>query len=216
MKATPRTRKSEPERRSDVIFAARHLFSKYGYEKVTTKMIADEAGISRALVYRYHASKHDILSDILRDLIGEWAIELQAFKFPSGSPTLRVLAYFERLYEFDIKDLELRRIAVQPSWNWGPEVESLFFVQMGEVFWPLYDHLDANDGIVLNEASRHAFWAIYTESLRHHITSVTEVDLPNTNRWIEIIEPQIELLVAGLQSKKADRSPHSIGSDKSL
>jgi hypothetical protein len=94
-------------------------------------------------------------------------------------------------------------VAVQQSWNWEPEVERLFFIRIGEIFWPLYDHLNTKDGIILDEPARHAIWAIYTETLRHHVTSVPEADLPNTKGWIEKIEPQIDLLFNGLKSQMA-------------
>jgi AcrR family transcriptional regulator len=53
------------ERRLQLIQVAMHLFSRHGFSGTTTKRIAEEAGVSEAMVFKHFASKEELYSDIL-------------------------------------------------------------------------------------------------------------------------------------------------------
>lgn len=57
---TPRRRPPE-ERREQILAAAVKLFARQGYARTTTKEIAREAGLSEGTIYKYFASKQDLL-----------------------------------------------------------------------------------------------------------------------------------------------------------
>lgn len=67
---TPRwTRLDHDERRSQIITAARKLYSKRHYASVSTKDIADAAGVTRGLLHHYFGSKHDLYLEVAREML---------------------------------------------------------------------------------------------------------------------------------------------------
>src|SRR5258708_37260110 len=55
---------SGQERRDEIIAAAKELFMTEGFAKVTTRAIAEKAGLSQTGVYLYFPAKEDILKTI--------------------------------------------------------------------------------------------------------------------------------------------------------
>lgn len=49
-----------PERRRQILAAALRVFARRGFHGATTRLIAEEAGVAEALLYRHFASKHDL------------------------------------------------------------------------------------------------------------------------------------------------------------
>lgn len=66
-----RTRIPGAERRSQIVSAARRVFSQYGYDGAKTLQIAREAKISEALVYRHFPSKLALYRAVLRQVFLE-------------------------------------------------------------------------------------------------------------------------------------------------
>src|SRR5919204_1961295 len=60
-----RNRMKGDERRQHFIDAALHLFSTRGFRGTTTKAIAEAAGVSEALLFRYFPTKADLYGAIL-------------------------------------------------------------------------------------------------------------------------------------------------------
>lgn len=54
-------------RKLSIIVSATRLFGDLGYEKSTTSMIAKEAGISEALIFKHFRSKEGLLRQILKE-----------------------------------------------------------------------------------------------------------------------------------------------------
>eukprot|EP01037_Dinobryon_pediforme_P008053 gene8053-8130_t len=67
------TRKRIPgaERRSQIVSAARRVFSRHGYDGAKTLQIAREANVSEALVYRHFPSKLALYRAVLRQVFAE-------------------------------------------------------------------------------------------------------------------------------------------------
>ena len=160
-----RTRMTEDARRSQFKEAAQRLFERKRFENVTTKEIAEEAGLSRSLIYYYGASKTEILEELLRDLVRDHARVLEKMPSPVGSPADRVMVYLVKMIERDLKKHELRRLAVQHSWTWSEDSEKEFFDLIGSILDPISRSLE-EVGIEWDLADRVAIWAIYTEGLR--------------------------------------------------
>ena len=53
----------------DIIYAFNRLLTSVEVEKITTQMIADEAGIGRATFYRYFKDKYDVLNRNYKELL---------------------------------------------------------------------------------------------------------------------------------------------------
>jgi AcrR family transcriptional regulator len=68
--ASPRWNRLErDERRSQILAAARKLFTERRYSAVSTKDIAEEAGVARGLLNYYFGSKHDLYLEVTRDML---------------------------------------------------------------------------------------------------------------------------------------------------
>lgn len=66
-----RKRVSGAERRTLILDAARRVFSRYGYDGAKTLLIAREAKVSEALVYRHFPSKLALYRGVLRQIFRE-------------------------------------------------------------------------------------------------------------------------------------------------
>ena len=73
-----RERMSGTERRTQILHAARRVFSLSGYDRAKTLEIAREAKVSEALVYRHFPSKLALYRAVLRQIIREQDENLQA------------------------------------------------------------------------------------------------------------------------------------------
>ncbi|MDO9708145.1 TetR/AcrR family transcriptional regulator [Paracraurococcus lichenis] len=62
--ARPRAADHEDKRQLILDQAAR-LFAAHGYDRTSTAMIAEACGVSKALLYHYHADKQELLFDVL-------------------------------------------------------------------------------------------------------------------------------------------------------
>lgn len=63
-----RQRMSSGERKRQILDSAFKLISLKGFKSVSTKMIADDAGINEALIFRYFARKEVLLAAIVENL----------------------------------------------------------------------------------------------------------------------------------------------------
>ncbi|WAL67662.1 TetR/AcrR family transcriptional regulator [Amycolatopsis cynarae] len=61
---TPRRRLHPDERRNQLIDIGARLFATHPYEEVLMEQVGAEAGVSRALVYRYFPTKRDLFAAI--------------------------------------------------------------------------------------------------------------------------------------------------------
>ncbi|MHB9133725.1 MAG: TetR/AcrR family transcriptional regulator [Armatimonadota bacterium] len=66
-----RKKRSPEVRREEIMQTALRLFARQGFERTTTKAIAQEAGISEGTIYKYYASKQDLLFAAARSLVTE-------------------------------------------------------------------------------------------------------------------------------------------------
>lgn len=66
---TPRWNRLDPDvRRSEIVAAARRIFSTRPYESVSITAIAEEAGVSRALVTHYFGNKRELFLVVLQEV----------------------------------------------------------------------------------------------------------------------------------------------------
>jgi len=59
------TRLSSPDRKRQILEVATELFAQHGFNGVTTRQIADSAGITEAIVFRHFATKDDLYWEVL-------------------------------------------------------------------------------------------------------------------------------------------------------
>jgi len=70
MSAGPRwNRLDQEERRRQIIAAARTLFAARHYASVSTREIAEAAGVTRGLLHHHFGSKHDLYLEVAREML---------------------------------------------------------------------------------------------------------------------------------------------------
>ncbi|WP_405422354.1 TetR/AcrR family transcriptional regulator [Streptomyces erythrochromogenes] len=62
----PRRRLAPADRRAQLLEAGAQLFAQHPYEDVLMEDVAERAGVSRALLYRHFAGKHDLFAAVYR------------------------------------------------------------------------------------------------------------------------------------------------------
>ncbi len=88
-------RRTAEERREQILAASLELFARQGLHGVTTRMIAEAAGMSEALLYRHFRSKDELYAELqswcLRGTLG--AAE-KLIQLPVNTATLVLAVYF--------------------------------------------------------------------------------------------------------------------------
>jgi len=74
------------ERREQIKQAALKVFARRGYTGTKTSVIAEEAGISEGLIYRYFQSKKELYTTIVQELMDEAKRELKEAPSLPGTP----------------------------------------------------------------------------------------------------------------------------------
>ncbi|MCX5612781.1 MULTISPECIES: TetR/AcrR family transcriptional regulator [unclassified Streptomyces] len=62
----PRRRLSPDERRAQLLAVGARLFARYPYDEVLMEDVAEQAGVSRALLYRHFAGKQELFAAVYR------------------------------------------------------------------------------------------------------------------------------------------------------
>lgn len=91
-------------RRGTIVRAALELFADLGFEGTPMRAVAERAGISEALLYRYHGSKRELLDAVIAHVTAEAdALQEQYRRAAQASSSLREFlleigtAFFEHL-----------------------------------------------------------------------------------------------------------------------
>lgn len=90
---TPRTRTAE-ERRRQILDAAARLMAQRGGAGVSVQDIAEEAGVSVGLIYRYFGGKAEVATAVVVDVLDGFARELPEAVADHADPVHRLHAAF--------------------------------------------------------------------------------------------------------------------------
>jgi len=83
------------ERRDAIIEASLHLFAQHGLHGVTTRQIAEAAGVSEALLYRHFRSKEELFTELQRSCLSSTRrVADQVAKLEPSTSTLVLAIYF--------------------------------------------------------------------------------------------------------------------------
>ena len=131
----PETAPDERGRRRDILDAGRRLFSRRGYNGVTVREIAEEAGLnSAAHLYFYFPSKAELYRETVKEMTAP-VQEMSVSESALDRPPERALASIARAYLrlFDDEDtVDLYRMGL---------IEAVTSPQLGA------DHLEAGGGM---------------------------------------------------------------------
>lgn len=101
-------------RREAILEAALPLFAEKGFEAVTTKEIAEAAGVSEALLYRHFASKHEIWGSMEMSCVALAEHEARRIQeLPDATSTL-VMAVYAVMWRIQIGGRRTRLGALIP------------------------------------------------------------------------------------------------------
>lgn len=96
------------DRRARIVSAARKLLAEEGYDRVTMKQVAREAGVAQGLIHYYFSGKDEILVEVLVQTSEEYADE--------AGRLARSLPEGESLSEAALATVK-ERVFRQPEWH---------------------------------------------------------------------------------------------------
>ncbi len=80
------------EKRAAILHRAAIVFARDGYDRASMARLAAECGVSKALLYHYHASKEALLFDIIQNHLAALLDALREADDPALAPELRLEA----------------------------------------------------------------------------------------------------------------------------
>jgi TetR/AcrR family transcriptional regulator len=137
MQATPsnlvRERQSSGE--IAILAAAVRLFSKHGYDGVSMRQIAEEAGVSKANIYHHFNSKEALYLAIIRESSGKLLILIESLAEGDGAIDERLLAFASAHIEHLFENATKVRLVLREAFSGDEEKSRLLAVQVvGEIF----------------------------------------------------------------------------------
>ncbi|MCW2914668.1 MAG: transcriptional regulator, TetR family [Actinomycetia bacterium] len=145
--------KDQQARRVRLVEAARQLADEGGYVAVTMQDVADRAGVARATVYRYFASKDHLLTEVA----AAWARTMTAdiVLAPSaggdGTPAQHLTDLLERIVVVAASELTLTSAIIQAVTSPDPGIEDarteLFLFVRTRLAATMGDELPAQDDV---------------------------------------------------------------------
>ncbi len=98
------------EARARLVFHARELFSSMPYEKVSTRMLADKAGVNMAMIRYYFGSKDGLFETMLRETMEPMKQHVNQLVTTSDSDKDGFLGIMRTYYAMMIKSPDFPRL----------------------------------------------------------------------------------------------------------
>lgn len=122
-------RMTAKSRREQIVAVAAELFSQKGFRGTTTKEIADEAGVSEAIIFRHFATKDDLYRAILDHKVSQASERMRA-NLNEAATRKDDDAYFGSLayemLEFHSRDRTFMRLLLFSALE-GHDLSEIFF-----------------------------------------------------------------------------------------
>lgn len=124
-----------------IIESAIKIFSKYGYSNASIRMIAEEAGVSKALIFWYFNNKDELIVEVCKRALPIDIFETCFDKKLDGLSLLRCLAeeYLNKYNNQVMRSLLLHTLAV------------------GDMYPEIHNNLDSLCNEMLKKASKYIF-----------------------------------------------------------
>ena len=131
-----------------IIESAIKIFSKYGYSNASIRMIAEEAGVSKALIFWYFNSKDELIIEICKRALPIDVFETCLSKKLDGSSLLRCLAneYLNKYNNQLMRSILIHTLAV------------------GDMYPEIHNKLDSLCNKMLKEVAKQVFKSDSKES----------------------------------------------------
>jgi len=103
-------KRNKAESQNRILKAGLSIFSEYGYDAATTKMIAARAGLNESLIQRYFKSKAGLLAAVNK--LSVQAILSQKPYPPQANPESEIFHFFKSRMELDEENLAFVRVLI--------------------------------------------------------------------------------------------------------
>jgi AcrR family transcriptional regulator len=182
--------------------AAHKLFSQKGYEKTTTKDIAETADVGMGTLWAYASDKLDLLFLVYIELLGD-VITPSFTGLPKESGLVVKLTHsFRNLYVFWSKDPSLARIVLKNMAFYQSGKQAAKFQFLREQFRNQINELVAEaqrSGEVRSNVPApiigSAIFALYSAQVRQWLDN----DAMQTEEGVQELQQMLQLLLEGLQ-----------------
>lgn len=119
-----RTRLSPEARRAQLLELGARLFATRSVEEISIDVLAEEAGISRGLIYHYFGSKQDFRLAVIRHAVED--LVAQTAPPAEGEPLERMLISLGVYVDYVIANLTLYRSLVRAAAGGTDEIRALY------------------------------------------------------------------------------------------
>lgn len=119
-----RTRLSPDARRAQLLELGAHLFATRSVDEISIEVLAEEAGISRGLIYHYFGSKQDFRLAVIRHAVED--LVAQTAPPADGEPLERMLISLGRYVDYVLANLTLYRSLVRAAAGGTDEIRALY------------------------------------------------------------------------------------------
>jgi AcrR family transcriptional regulator len=126
---------SEIATKERMIGAAATLFARAGFNGITTRDIAQRAGVSEGNIFRYFPSKRDLFIAAIDSELSKLSIRLEALEKPATaeSPRAALRALFEMITDIVVNQPELIRLMRFSALEFGPDLDSVYRRHMDSI-----------------------------------------------------------------------------------
>lgn len=133
-------RRSGYESRKRIVEAAIKVFSRYGYNGATMRMIAKEAGISVGGVYLYFKNKEDLSVFLLNEKMKELDEILSPILMDTANPSKALKDYITKSIDYAVENRELIIMhSKELGFTFGMEIKKEFFEKQRKLLKNLID-----------------------------------------------------------------------------
>ncbi|NUM36585.1 MAG: TetR/AcrR family transcriptional regulator [Candidatus Brocadiae bacterium] len=106
------------ETQAIILDAAMHHFSEYGYRGASISKIAEDANVSKSLIFWYFENKATLFQSLVDRFVG-YCISSLDIKGPAGNPRIKLESLIDTYWEFIRKNFHYVRIFI----NWLMQVD---------------------------------------------------------------------------------------------
>ena len=169
-------RLSASERRGDILTASLSLFARHGLHGVTTRQIAEAAGVSEALLYRHFRSKDELYSELQKSCLSAMTrIAEKLVQLPPSTSTLVLAVHYMvatilRTCELGERHADLRRLLLGSLAGDGEFARGFFQANLTRYVPRLVECVDAAEQAGdLVAPAQHTALRVY---FSHHIAAM--------------------------------------------
>lgn len=133
-----RRRTKAPDRRAEILAASARVFAEKGYQRATTRDIAESAQVAEGTIYNYFASKDEILVALMMDLKQSQRLETPVNPGTPSEPRALLLQLLNDRQSFVSENYgTLKAVLAEILVN--PALNERYYRELVE---PVYQHLE--------------------------------------------------------------------------